>query len=279
MSKKQEKISKLISYWLRHKPEDGNIELDRYGWAEIKDVINALNSNNLDFSSNQLIELNDSFDKVRWKIDLNTQKIKATHGHSISIDQELSSKTPNEILFHGTASKNLIGIIKNGLISKQRQYVHLSENIEMAREVGKRHGKSFIIEVDTKKMIENDWEFFKTEESVWLTSDIDLKYLTFNPWTFNINEKLNESIKSELKKEVHNAHQLYGKLDKLKLIGIHQPDDDCLFLDMEKEDVYVIHPTWSGKKDSGIWPSTDRYENLESWIKQRLISDQEDWYL
>ena len=210
---------------------------------------------------------------------MDTQKIKATHGHSISIEQELNSKTPNEILFHGTASKNLIGIIKNGLISKQRQYVHLSENIEMARKVGKRHGKPFIIEVDTKKMIENNWEFFKTEESVWLTSDIDLKYLSFNPWSFDINDKLNESIKSELKKEVHRAHQLYGKLDKLKLIAMHQPDDDCLFLDMEKEDVYVIHPTWSGKKDSGIWPSTDRYENLETWIKQRLISDQEDWYL
>ncbi len=279
MSKKQEKISKLISYWLRHKPEDGNIKLDRYGWVEIKDIINALNSNSLDFTSNQLIELNNSFDKIRWKIDLDTQKIKATHGHSISIEQELNSKTPNEILFHGTASKNIIGIIKNGLISKQRQYVHLSENIEMAREVGKRHGKPFIIEVDTKKMIENDWEFFKTEENVWLTSDIDLKYLSFNPWSFDINDKLNESIKSELKKEVHSAHQLYGKLDKLKLIAMHQPDDDCLFLDTKKEDVYVIHPTWSGKKDSGIWPSTDRYENLETWIKQRLIPDQEDWYL
>lgn len=279
MSKNKEKISKLISYWLRHKPEEGNIRLDQFGWAEINDVINALNSNSFDFTTNQLVELNDSFDKVRWKIDLNKQKIKATHGHSISIEQELSSKTPNEILFHGTASENLEGIIKSGLISKQRQYLHLSENIEMAREVGQRHGNPFIIEIETKKLIENGWEFFKTEESVWLTSNIPLKYLNLSPWSFDVNDKLDETIKSELKKEVHNAHLLYGKIDKLKLIGLHRPDDDCLFIDIEKENVYVIHPTWSGKKDSGIWPSTDKYENIETWIKQRLISDQENWYL
>lgn len=276
---KKEKISKLISYWLRHKPEDGNIELDRYGWANIKDVINALNSNNFNFTSNQLIELNSSFDKVRWKIDLSTQKIKATHGHSIFIEQELNSKIPNEILFHGTASKNLIGIIKNGLISRKRQYVHLSENIEMAREVGKRHGKPIIIEIDTIELIENGWEFFKTEESVWLTSNIPIEYLYFEPWIFIERPNVAESIMNELKKEFRWTQKIYWRLKKLKLIASHMPSDDYLFIDSDSKIVYVIHPTWSGKKEIRHYPTVEKYRNLEEWIEKRLIPDQKDWYL
>ncbi|WP_405377393.1 RNA 2'-phosphotransferase [Nonlabens sp. Asnod3-A02] len=279
MSENQEKISKLISYWLRHKPEDGNIQVDRFGWAEIQSVIKALNSNNIDFNENQLIELNNSFDKIRWKIDLEKLRIKATHGHSISIEQEVSSEIPNKILFHGTASKNLRGIIKNGLISGQRQYVHLSEDIEMANEVGKRHGKPFLIEINTTKLIENGWEFFKTQQNVWLTKDIPSKYLEFNPWYFNFQEERDQIIKEELKKEVHNKHSLYGKIDRLKLIGLHKPNDDCLFEDSESEKVYVIHPTWSGKKDRGIWPTTKNYRSLDEWIEKRLLPDQNDWYL
>ncbi len=279
VSTNQQKISKLISYWLRHKPQDGNIQLDKFGWAKIDDILIALKSNNFDFTLSQLIELNKSFDKIRWEIDLKNLKIKATHGHSVTIEQELNPEIPNEILYHGTASKNLSGIIKKGLISGQRQYVHLSESKEMALEVGKRHGKPFLIEINTKELIENGWEFFKTQQNVWLTSNIPAKYLEFNPWTFNVDKKLNKTIKSELKKEINNSHQLYGKLKKLELLGLHNPDDDCLFKNNDNDEVYVIHPTWSGKKDNGIWPSTLKYENLESWIETRLVQDHEDWYM
>ncbi|WP_339850357.1 RNA 2'-phosphotransferase [uncultured Dokdonia sp.] len=279
MSENQEKISKLISYWLRHKPEDGNIQLDQFGWAEMKSVITALNSKRFELTENQLIELNDSFDKVRWEIDSEKKRIKATHGHSISIEQELNSELPNKILFHGTASKNIAGIIKNGLLSGQRQYVHLSEDIEMASKVGKRHGKPFLIEINTTELIENGWEFFKTQQNVWLTKNIPSKYLEFNPWYFEFREERDEVLKEELTKEIHTKHQLYGKIDKLKLIGLHKPNDDCLFKDTESEKVYVIHPTWSGKMDRGIWPITKVYRSLEEWIEKRLLPDQNDWYL
>ncbi len=276
--KQNKKISKLISYWLRHKPEDANIKLDKFGWARIEDVLTALKSNNFNFSSNQLIELNNSFDKVRWKIDLTKHKIKATHGHSISIEQELKPEFPNEILYHGTASKNLSGIIKTGLKSGQRQYVHLSETMEMAIEVGRRHGKPFIIEVDTKKLLHEGWKFYQTEQDVWLTSDIHLKYLELNPWNFSVDKKLEDNLKAELKKEINNSHILYHKINQLRLIAFYNPDDDCLFIDEVNNEFYVIHPTWSGEKENGIWPSTDKFESLNEWIEKRLVPDQEDWY-
>ncbi len=179
MSKTQTKISKLISYWLRHKPEDGNIKLDEFGWAKMEDILIALKVNNIETSKSDIIDLSQSFDKVRWKIDEVNNRIKSTHGHSVPIAQEVESQTPPKILYHGTGIKNIESISKDGLKSMQRQYVHLSETIKMAREVGSRHGKAIIIEIETKKLIDEGWNFYKTEQDVWLTSEIPAKYLDF----------------------------------------------------------------------------------------------------
>ncbi len=175
--KQNTQISKLISYWLRHKPEEGNIILDEFGWTNIDEILTALKSNNPEFNKADLIALNNSFDKVRWKIDEESNRIKATHGHSIPILQEVEPQTPPPTLYHGTATKFLENIIKDGLKSKSRQYVHLSETFDMAKEVGRRHGKPFIIEIDTKRLVEEGWKFYKTEENVWLTSEIPAQYL------------------------------------------------------------------------------------------------------
>ena len=56
-------------------------------------------------------------------------------------------------------------------------YVHLSNNIEIAEKVGKRHGKPVIYEIDCKKMIEDGIEFFKSENNVWLVESVSVKYL------------------------------------------------------------------------------------------------------
>ncbi len=278
MANNQEKTSKLISFWLRHKPEDANLEIDKFGWTNIEDILKALKEKSIDFSTNELIELNNSFDKVRWKLDLKNRKIKATHGHSINICQELKPELPNEVLYHGTASKNLRGIIENGLKSGQRQYVHLSDNIEIATEIGKRHGKSFIIEIDTKELLKDGWKFYKTEQNVWLTSDIPIQYLNFKPWHFKTNKKGNDILINELKKEVSQNHILTNELDKINIFGYYLPSDDCLFKHLDNNKFYVVHLTWSGKKENGIFPGTYKYNSIKEWIEHRLIPDQKEWY-
>ena len=60
---------------------------------------------------------------------------------------------------------------------KNRLYVHLSNDIETAEKVGKRHGKPVIYEVDCKRMIEDGIEFFKSENNVWLVEGVPVKYL------------------------------------------------------------------------------------------------------
>ncbi|MCK8523071.1 RNA 2'-phosphotransferase [Aquimarina sp. D1M17] len=175
----QNNISDLINYWLRHHPEDADIDLDEFGWAKIEDVLTALRYKGFDVKRSDIIVLNKEFHLPKWKIDLENDKIKSAHGHSILIQYERTLQMPPKYLYHGTAVQNVENIQKEGLKSMQRQYVHLAETIELAKEVGSRHGKPTIIVLETKKLLDNGWIFYKTEENVWLTKDIPTQYLSF----------------------------------------------------------------------------------------------------
>lgn len=179
MESSPKRISKLISYWLRHNPQDAALTVDEFGWASVDQLLKALHSRNLAISLPDLLQLTNSFDKVRWEIDEAGGKIRATHGHSFPVLLEDRVKTPPEILYHGTAAKNIAQITEQGLMPMSRQFVHLSETIETALSVGTRHGKPILVEVKTGRLAAEGWKFYQTSENVWLTSAIPAEYLVF----------------------------------------------------------------------------------------------------
>src|SRR5688572_14907635 len=132
-----EQTSRLISYWLRHNPEEAGLAIDDFGWISIDQLLKALHSRNLIITLPDLLQLNNSFDKVRWEIEVN--RIRATHGHSFPVLLDDKEKTPPESLYHGTAVKNVLKIADKGLLPMRRQFVHLSETVETALSVGARH--------------------------------------------------------------------------------------------------------------------------------------------
>lgn len=64
------------------------------------------------------------------------------------MELNLKEMTPPNILYHGTATRFLESIREKGIIKGNRQYVHLSKDIETARNVGKRHGEVVILPID-----------------------------------------------------------------------------------------------------------------------------------
>ena len=56
---------------------------------------------------------------------------------------------PPDILYHGTAEKYIESIRKEGILKKNRNYVHLSIDIETAIKVGSRHGNGIAFKIDT----------------------------------------------------------------------------------------------------------------------------------
>jgi len=174
MSKSKIKnVSKFLSLLLRHKPETIGLMLDENGWADIDELISK--SKEIALTRALIDEVVADSDKQRFIIEGN--KIRANQGHSIAVDLEFKAVRPPDMLYHGTATRFLDSIMQGGLTKQQRLHVHLSKNIETATAVGKRHGKVVILEVESKKMFEDGYEFYLSENEVWLTDVVPVEYL------------------------------------------------------------------------------------------------------
>ncbi|BDD03787.1 RNA 2'-phosphotransferase [Aureibacter tunicatorum] len=174
--KDQKKISKFLSLVLRHQPQIIGIKLDAQGWANVEELIHKINAKgrSLDFVTlEQVVETND---KKRFGFNNDKTKIRANQGHSIDINLGYVSKTPPEVLYHGTGSKYVNSIYKSGIQKQSRHHVHLSKDLKTAISVGQRHGKPVVLEILTEKMMHEGFEFFESENGVWLTDEVPVGY-------------------------------------------------------------------------------------------------------
>ncbi|MCH2208416.1 MAG: RNA 2'-phosphotransferase [Lentisphaerales bacterium] len=117
-------------------------------------------------------------DKKRFSFSDDGKRIRANQGHSLDLDLGLEERQPPEILCHGTATRNMDVIFKEGLKKMNRHHVHLSEEVETARNVGSRYGKPVILEVASERMYQDGFKFYHSENGVWLTNEVPVKYLT-----------------------------------------------------------------------------------------------------
>lgn len=160
---------KKLSFLLRH---DKDYKFDKHGWREVSDLIK-----NHGYTMDELVEIVDTNDKKRYEFSEDKKKIRARQGHSINVDVELEEKIPPKILYHGTATRFLESIYKNGINSGTRMYVHLSETEKTAQSVGARHGTPFVLRINAKKMHEDGIIFYLSNNGVWLTQFVDKKYI------------------------------------------------------------------------------------------------------
>lgn len=170
-------ISKYIALILRHKPEVAGITLDEHGWADVRELIKGVRKKYSSFDMTLLDVIVTCDEKQRYSFNENKSKIRANQGHSIPVDVELKKTVPPRWLYHGTAEKYVEFIEKKGLIPKSRLYVHLSKDVETAVEVGKRHGVPVVYAVDSNLMYKAGYEFYLSENGVWLTKEVPVRYL------------------------------------------------------------------------------------------------------
>lgn len=173
-------ISKFLSLVLRHQPEKIGIKLDQNGWTDVKELIVKANDNGINFDRDTLNHIVATNAKKRFAFNETHDKIRASQGHSIEIELGYESQKPPEILYHGTSEKSVQSIIDKGLEKQSRQHVHLSSDIETAIKVGQRHGKPFVFKVLAEQMYTDNFQFFISDNGVWLTENVPAKYLKRN---------------------------------------------------------------------------------------------------
>lgn len=164
-------VSIYLSLILRHKPEAAGITLDSHGWAKVDELIKGVRTKYpLDMETLEEIVLTDN--KQRYSFNEDHTLIRANQGHSIPVDVELEQLEPPEYLYHGTAEKYRLSIDNMGLIPKSRLYVHLSDNMMTAVEVGGRHGDPVVYKVHSGAMHKAGFIFYKSKNGVWLTERV-----------------------------------------------------------------------------------------------------------
>lgn len=170
------KLSVYLSKILRHQPELIGIQLDEHGWAEVDKLIEGI-ARDREFNMDILEEIVRTDDKQRYSFNEDKTLLRANQGHSIPVDVELKQVIPPEFLWHGTGEKYVSSIDEMGLIRKSRLYVHLSKDAQTAKTVGARHGNPVLYRVKTGEMARDGYLFYLSENNVWLTKRVPVRYL------------------------------------------------------------------------------------------------------
>ena len=174
---KFDKLSIFLSLVLRHKPDAAGIFLDEHGWANVEDLINGIKNTGRNINMPILEDIVETDSKQRYSFNEDKTLIRANQGHSVPVDVNLEKMKPPKFLYHGTADQFLNSIMEEGLKPMNRLYVHLSTDIETAIRVGERHGNPVVLKIHSNQMYEEGCIFYLSKNGVWLTRDVQIKYL------------------------------------------------------------------------------------------------------
>lgn len=167
------KLSKEISYALRHAPWEYELEMNEEGFVPLEQLLNAL-----EITKEDALKVMEISEKKRLELD--GDRIRALYGHSIPMHIKKVEGTPPAILYHGTAKRFIDSIKEKGLLPMNRQYVHLSVDVETATAVGKRRDHNpVLLKIDAQKAIADGIKFYIGNDKVWLCDELPIEYIQF----------------------------------------------------------------------------------------------------
>ena len=167
---------KKLAWLLRHDKDafDSGF-IDSNGWRSVKVLCKVYG-----YTPELLDKIVETNNKQRYEYNEDKTKIRAKQGHSIPVDvglKEVEIDQFNPYLYHGTSSRFIEDIKKEGLKPQSRQYVHLSPDEKTATDVGKRHGaETYIIRIDAYKMQEDGIKIYISNNGVYNVKYVDPKY-------------------------------------------------------------------------------------------------------
>jgi putative RNA 2'-phosphotransferase len=184
------RISRLLSYVLRHRPDEVGVSLDSEGWTEVEVLLASLRAGKgVDLDEAGLRRIVAEDEKGRYALRKRDGKlyVRANQGHSVaSVDAvDEMPRTPPDLLFHGTTRERWAEIrASGGLRRMRRHHVHLSADRATAWSVGARHRREtpLLLEVDAGVMAGDGFLFRVSANGVWMADEVPLRYLREGSW-------------------------------------------------------------------------------------------------
>jgi putative RNA 2'-phosphotransferase len=155
-----ERISRFLSYLLRHRPREYPLVFDRQGFAPWTDIVELVQERFHDATEEQIRAVVTDTEKGRF--ELRDNRVRASYGHSFPVELGFEPAEPPPELYFGTARDLAQSILREGLKPRDRQYVHLSASLEDAQAVGRRRDPTpVVIVVNTHQAREANIAFYR----------------------------------------------------------------------------------------------------------------------
>lgn len=173
-------ISRAVSHALRHEPWLYELELDGEGWTSVQSLLCALRSQVTEWSNLQVIDLEEMIrSSSKKRHELKGDQIRAFYGHSVPGKLRKTPALPPVVLYHGTSPDLVDIILDEGLKPMGRQYVHLSVDQAIAREVGKRKSSEpVILVIHAAQANQEGCMFYEGNDKVWLADYVPASAIT-----------------------------------------------------------------------------------------------------
>lgn len=178
MSSKDYRLSKALSWLLRHGAESRGLKLDPAGFLTIETILQLKEFH--EYTLDDIKRVVASNDKQRFCLQTNDAgkpQIRANQGHSIKIsDTELLkplvtvNDCPTQII-HGTYLRNWESIRKNGLSRMKRNHIHFASDLPRSNQVisGMRRNCEILVYLNFEKTLQSGIKLFLSENAVILS--------------------------------------------------------------------------------------------------------------
>lgn len=141
-------LSKRLSWLLRHGAGTEGLTMDEAGWVPVEEVLARLRMRPAELdvvvARNNKQRLQRVGDRVRCCQGHSTEDMPVTQE---ALEASWARRESAAPVFHGTWSKALPAIAREGLLPQRRTHVHLTDRTDSP--VGKRAQVSFLLEIDT----------------------------------------------------------------------------------------------------------------------------------
>jgi len=161
------KLSKKISWLLRHGAIESKLEMDSAGWVQFSDLCAHTQA-----TKEELLDVIERNEKSRFALE--EDRIRASQGHSLAgtpvtleaLEASWIEYTTTNSCWHGTTIEALAGIAQKGILAGYRSHVHLTAAIDS--KVGIRNQVHVILEISPQRLKEAGQTLYQSPNGVIL---------------------------------------------------------------------------------------------------------------
>ena len=175
-----DQLGRIMAGVLRHFPERFELAMDPHGWVDVRQLVDSVRSRRSQFHwlrPHHIKALVATDPKGRYQLE--TERVRATYGHSIDVDLDLPTDNIPETLYYPATEEEVPILLETGLKPSDRKQVHLSLAPENAADAGShRTEKPVILKVDAGKAIGDGVLIKRAGKTVFITKEVPAEYLS-----------------------------------------------------------------------------------------------------